>query len=60
MSLVWTNYSTDTGFNYPFIPVSIERISELEREESPMLALPTTEIAIGGYLGQLLPQGTKL
>jgi hypothetical protein len=64
--LVWTNYTTDTGFNYPFIPVSIKQISEISREESPLLALPTTdrelaiELDFSCAIPQLIPRKIKI
>ena len=41
--LVWTQYITDIGRIYPFIPVAIQQISDLYREDSPLLILPETD-----------------
>jgi hypothetical protein len=66
MTQIWSNYVTDTGYNYPFIPVSIKQISEINRDESPLLILPISDKQLAINLDsacavpQLTPRKIKL
>ena len=44
MVKVWSNYITDTNYNYPFVSVNTTQISNISREESPLLILPDNDI----------------
>lgn len=44
MVLAWSNYITDTNYNYPFVPVNIRQISDLNRDDSPVLVLLPDDI----------------
>lgn len=50
MVLTWSNYLTDTGYNYPFIPVNIRQISTINRDNSPLLVLPNNDILVSTEL----------
>jgi len=41
--LVWQQYTTDIGRIYPFIPVNIRQLSNIGRDESPLLILPESD-----------------
>ena len=43
MVLTWKNYQTDLGYNYPFVPISVRRISQINRDTSPLLVLPAND-----------------
>ena len=43
MVQVWSNYLTDTNYNYPFVPINIKRIGDISREDSPLLILPNND-----------------
>lgn len=44
MTFAWLNYQTDTGFNYPFVPLNVFQISDISSEDSPLLLLPIDDV----------------